>query len=375
VVGDRSKLYGERSARARDLTLLFVLILSLVACTSHIEQSRVTGELSSCHIIYDAGSSRTRLYVYQQTAAGWVKHQGPKTGALADPIREIRGKTMSDAGSVVGGIVIALEDIRREGPPDKQGLPQWPAFDWQNHCNIETVAVYATAGMRLAEQQDAAASDLLWKMLNERLTAAVGMKVTTRTLTGYEEGMFAWLAIREGQDDGDFGVAEMGGASVQITFPCPACPTSRQVKVKGRATPVYSYSHLGWGQDEAWKNFGPLPACTPGVGKENPDWEIADCAAGMEISSDTVAELKKYVDTRHELRWYLSGAFRHMRDTDIDYFCRQGLDSGFEPLTSCFRAVYLPRVLSTLGVPGKAEPTDVDWTLGAVICTSTQCLE
>jgi hypothetical protein len=359
----------------RTILVLLVLASILIACTSHNEQTRVTDELPSCHIIYDAGSSRTRLYVYQQTAAGWVKHRGPKPGALADPVRKMRGKTMSDAGSVVGDIVTALENMRSDGPLNKKGKPQWPAFDWRKHCNIESVAVYATAGMRLAEQQDAVASDVLWKMLNDRLAAAVGMTVTTRTLTGYEEGLFAWLAIREGQDDGGFGVAEMGGASVQITFPCPECKTSRQVRVKGRTVAIYSYSHLGWGQDEAWKKFGPLPACVLGAGKENPDWEIADCAAGMEMSSDAAAELKKYVETRDELRWYLSGAYRYMRDTHIDLFCREGSASGFEPATSCFRAVYLPKVLSTLGVPGMSEPTDVDWTLGAVICTSTRCLQ
>ena len=359
----------------KSILILLVFALSLVACTSHIEQTRVTGDLSSCHVIYDAGSSRTRLYVYQQTGAGWVKHRGPKTDALADPVREIRGKTISDAGSVVGDIVTALEDMRRDGPPDKKGLPQWPAFDWQEHCNIETVAVYATAGMRLAEQQDALATDVLWETLNERLATAVGMEVTTRTLTGYEEGLFAWLAIREGQDDGAFGVAEMGGTSVQITFPCPACQTSRPVKVKGRVTPIYSYSHLGWGQDEAWRKFAPLPACAPGVGKENPDWEIADCAAGMEISSEAAVDLRKYIGARDELRWYLAGAFRYMRDTDIEHFCRKGSHTGFEPATSCFRAVYLPKIINSLGLPDSSEPTDVDWTLGAVICTSTQCLE
>ncbi len=199
--------------------------------------------------------------------------------------------------------------------------------------------------------------------------------MTTRTLTGYEEGLFAWLAIREGQDDGAFGVAEMGGASVQITFPCPPCQTSRPVKVKGRTTSIYSYSHRGWGQDEAWKEFAPLPACAPGVGKQNPDWEIADCAAGMELSSDAAVDLRTYTGARDELRWYLAGAFRYMRDTDIERFCREGSPTGFEPATSCFRAVYLPKVINSLGLPDSSVPTDVDWTLGAVICTSTQCLE
>ncbi len=363
-------------ADSSKLTLvMLVLALLLAACTSQIEPARFTDELSSCHVIYDAGSSRTRLYIYQQKSAGWVKHRGPKTGALADPVRKIRGKTMSDAGSVVGDIVTALENMRRDGPSNENGKPQWPAFDWQAHCNIKTVAVYATAGMRLAEQQDSVASEVLWEMLNDRLAAAVGMAVTTRTLSGYEEGLFAWLAIREDQDDGVFGVAEMGGASVQVTFPCPECEASRQVKVKGGTVPIYSYSYLGWGQDEAWKRFGPLPTCALGVAKEHPDWEIADCAAGMEIPSSAVTELKEYIGTRDELHWYLGGAFRYASNTDIDHFCRKGLDTGFEPVTSCFRAIYLPKVLSAMGIPDTSEPTDVDWTLGAVICTTTQCLK
>lgn len=359
----------------RTILLLGAVVLLLVACTSHTGQTRVEDGLSSCHIIYDAGSSRTRLYIYQQTAAGWVKHRGPKSPALADPVREIRGKTMSDTDSVVSDIVTALEKMRSDGPLNKKGKPQWPAFDWQAHCNIETVAVYATAGMRLAELKDAAASKVLWERLNDRLADAVGMTVITRTLTGYEEGLYAWLAIREGRDDGVFGVAEMGGASVQVTFPCPECKTSKQVQVKGRNMPIYSYLHLGWGQDEAWKKFSPLPACMLGVGKENPVWEVADCAAGMVISSDAASEFKENIGARAELSWFLSGAFRYMRNSDIDQFCRQGLDSGFEPTTACFRAVYLLNVLNTLDVPDTSELTDVDWTLGAVICTNTRCLE
>ena len=225
------------------------------------------------------------------------------------------GKSMADANTVIGELLIALDSIASDGPPDKNGELKWVAFDWQSRCSVKGAAVYGTAGMRIAEKQDARNSALLWKNLNDSLSEKLGMSVTTRTLTEYEEGLYSWLALRELRTDGNFGVAEMGGASVQITLPCPECKTSRQVKVKGRAMPIYSYSYLGWGQDEARKNFGPLPACTPGVGKKNQEWEIADCAAGMEISSDAGAELKQYIETRGELRWYLSGAFRHMRNT------------------------------------------------------------
>jgi hypothetical protein len=358
-------------------TILTAVIPAVLLCTcaTPVEQAQNIADVSPCHIIYDAGSSGTRLYVYARTAGAWVQHRGPDSDALADPVRAIRGKTMSDADAVVDDIVTALEKMLHDGPPDKKGQPKWSAFDWCKHCNVKTAAVYATAGMRLAEQLDAKGSGLLWKKLNDKLSAALDMNVTTRSLTGYEEGLFAWLAIREGQENEDFGVAEMGGASVQITFPCPQCKTSRQVRVKDHTTPIYSYSLLGWGQDEAWKKLHPMPACERGIGKENPGWKIADCSAGMDLFADSAAEVKSYVINADELHWYRSGAFRYMQNTDIEFFCRQGIDSGFEPETSCFRAVYLQNVLNTLGLPAESEQSDVSWTLGAVVCTANQCLQ
>lgn len=357
------------------LLLLSVLVLCMGACTSQEERPQSASDVRPCSIIYDAGSKRTRLYIYQQTAAGWVKHRGPKTSALADPVRGIRGKSMADAHSVVEEVIAALENIRRDGPLNKKGVPQWPAFDWQRECSTGDVSVYATAGMRLAQQQDAGSSAVLWKMLKDRLSATVGMPVTARTLSGYEEGLFAWLAKREEEADGRFGVAEMGGASIQVTFPCADCDTTRPVKVKGEIEHIYSHSFLGWGQDEAWKNFGSSPACARGAGKDNPDWRMADCAVGMSAFSNVAAKIENFVSAEHGLRWYLSDAFRYMHSSDIDEFCRQGKNSGFEPVSSCFRAVYLQNVIGSLGLPADSQTTDINWTLGAVVCTSTGCLD
>lgn len=358
----------------------FVSVLALVcivmsACTRQVEPDPATTGLPACHIIYDAGSKRTRLYVYQQTDIGWLKHAGPKVAALADPVRKIRGKTMADAGAVVDDIVTALESMRSDGPRNKKGELKWSAFDWREQCNVQTVSVYATAGMRLAEQRDAVDTEVMWNLLNNRLSAAVGMDVTTRTLSGFEEGLFAWLATRENQDDDNFGVAEMGGASIQISFPCPRCETARQVKLKDHQVAIYSFSFLGWGQDEAWKGFGSSKACERGVGIENAEWEVVDCSDGMKGFSDAAVNPGQNIRMADTQRWYLSDAFRYMKDDDIEQFCRKGIDSGFEPVSSCFRAVYLQSVLDTLGLPVNADRSDVDWTLGAVVCTVTHCLE
>jgi hypothetical protein len=356
------------------LSLMLWLVIT-TACTTTVERVQPDSDATSCHIIYDAGSSATRLFVYQETATGWSKHKGPETDALADPVRRNRGKSMSDANTVIGGMLIALDNMRRDGPSDKNGELEWAAFNWQKHCNIESAAVYATAGMRLAEKQDARNSALLWKKLNSRLSEKLEMRVTTRTLTDYEEGLYSWLALRELRADGDFGVAEMGGASLQVTFPCPFCETATRVRVKDQTVTVYGHSFLGWGQDEAWRKFRNSSACAWGAGLKNPNWQADDCEAAMVEFAETAADVTSMVKDSGSMRWYLTSAFSYMQSTDIDYFCRKGINGGFEPESSCFRAVYLQNVIDSLALPIEYELSNVNWTLGAVVCTATRCLE
>jgi len=355
--------------------LLMAWLLLAVACTGAVEQVKPSQEVSACFIIYDAGSSGTRLFIYQETATGWIEHPGPKTDALADPVRRNRGKSMSDANAVISDALIALDNIRRDGPPGKDGKPEWTAFDWRGQCSIKAAAVYATAGMRLAEQQDARNSRLLWRKLNKRLSEKLGMRVTTRTLTAYEEGLYAWLALHELRTDGSFGVAELGGGSLQVTFPCQFCETAVPVRVKDQTIAIFSRSFLGWGQDEAWKKLRNVNACSWGAGLKDPDWRVDDCVAAMGEFADTVADITMMIRGLNGFHWYLTNAFRYMRNTDIDYFCRKGINSGYEPESSCFRAVYQANVIKTLALPADSESNDVNWTLGAVVCTNTRCLE
>ncbi len=355
-------------------SLLLALVLN-VACTTPAARIQPADDAAACYIIYDAGSSATRLFIYEQSATGWIKHTGPETDALSDPVRRNRGKSMSDANTVIADALISLDDIRRDGPPDKSGELLWTAFEWQKRCRIDGAAVYASAGMRLAEQQDARNSALLWRKLNKRLAKNLGMKVTTRTISEYEEGLYAWLALRELQMDGDFGVADMGGASLQVTFPCPSCENARQVRVKDGTLPVFSHSFLGWGQDEAWKRSRNVPACARAAGLKNSDWQVDDCAAEQTGFAAVANDVTGMIKGSNGFRWYLTSAFRYAQDTDVENFCRRGINSGFEPESSCFRAVYLENVLNTLGIPLDSAKTDVNWTLGAVVCTATRCLE
>lgn len=355
--------------------IVWLVCVVLIACTPATKPNREQAEIADCQIIYDAGSKGTRLYVYEKTPIGWKEHSGPRLGALADPARGIRGKTMADAEQVVNDIVSALEDIRHDGPLNKKSKTQWQAFDWTKRCDVRSVMVFATAGMRLAEQQSPRDSEKLWNLLNQKLRGAVSVEVSTRTLSGFEEGLFAWLALRQQQSDNDFGVAEMGGASMQVTFPCQSCESARQIMVDGQEVKIYSHSFFGWGQDETWERLGSSPECRRGVGIDKPDWQEQNCSSVLQDFETVAFNTRRNINIAKPRRWYLSDAFRYMKETDVDAFCRNGVDSGFEPLSSCFRAIYLKEVLDVLGLSEGSEPSDINWTLGAVVCTDTQCLE
>ena len=355
--------------------LLLACTLLASACTAPRIQIAMENAGRPCHIIFDAGSKGTRLYIYEQSISGWIRHEGPKTRALADPVRQVRGKTMADAETVVDDIVDLLEQMRTAGPTTVKGKTRWQAFDWRQVCDVQSASVLATAGMRLAEQANATDANIVWDMLNTRLKKQVGIEVTTRTLSGYEEGLFAWMAIAEEQPDLNFGMAEMGGGSMQITFPCSSCEFSRQVSIGGEKLAIYSRSFLGWGQDEAWQRFGNSVACKLGAAKQTPSWEMSDCAAGIKDFEQSALDALENIELAEPKRWLLSDAFRYMKDDDIERYCLLGDDTGYEPESACFRAVFLQKILENLGLPLDSKLSYADWTLGAVICTATQCLE
>jgi len=354
--------------------LLVFITVSSIGCKTDEPRLQTRKVVPACYVIYDVGSSRSRLFVYERTATGWSMHRGPGTAALADPIRGNRGKTMADADRTVDALVAALDDIRHDGPPDRNGVPRWHAFDWQRRCDIEAAYVYGTAGMRIAERQAAVASSLVWNEVRERLAGVLGVPVTARTLTEFEEGLFAWLALGETQADTGFGVAELGGGSLQVTFPCQGCEATKKVGVKDRSIDIYSHSFLAWGQDEAWNRFGRVAACERGAGAADPAWKTGDCEAVMQGFAEVAAQVRRHVLATPGLRWYLSDAFFYMNSDDIGNFCRVGSDSGFEPESSCFRAIYQRYVMKQLALPPDAAKSAVSWTLGAVVCTATHCL-
>jgi hypothetical protein len=348
-----------------------------------------------CQIVFDAGSSGTRLYVYEKQGKNWLEHAGPKVSALADPVREIRGKTHGDIDAVTSEVVTALDSIKTAGPVDQKGKAAWSAFDWSKQCQVTATMVLATAGMRVAEQENREKSIELWSNLKQKLQAKLGktVKVNTRTLTGFEEGLFAWFSVREQKQTDQFGIAEMGGASAQVTFPCKNCDAKddavKTVLVGGKPTRIFSYSFLGLGLDEASKSLGGIAdACVYGAGETQANWKVADCSQQIAITDEQgVRDPYNYSGTQrgthrripiasaNSSNWFLTGAFNFMDDSQIQTNCAaKGKFFGDEK-SACFRPVYLAKYLQSVQIPASAQKADASWTLGAVICTASHCLK
>ncbi len=350
--------------------------------------------LPVCHAIYDAGSSGTRLYLYTAEGDGWQAHVGPKVGALADPVRAMRGKTLADMATVTTDIVQALAQVVQDGPAAVAGQPLWRGYDWRKRCRLVSVRVLATAGMRMAEQENAEQSRVLWQMLRQKLRQALpsSVAVQARTLSGYEEGLFTWLAVQAQTRRVDFGIVEMGGASSQIVFPCQGCDRTddavHTVRIGGQWRRMYSYSFLGLGQDEAPRALGVSAACAYGVGEQQPTWTPADCTKEIPLRTETGALRDPYnytaghqgavrkvpVEHRDAVDWVLTGAFNYLDHADIERLCLGKGGYFGEEKAACFRPVYLEMYLQALQVPISSPRSDVSWTLGAQVCHATRCL-
>lgn len=342
---------------------------------------------ANCRIIFDAGSSGTRLYIYEKGTGvdTWIEHEGPKVEALADPVREIRGKKWSNMEEVVQTVPKALDLI-------KTTSPNWKAFDWEKNCTITSASVLATAGMRMAEQQEPEKSRILWNNVKKALSQKIGnnVPVYARTLTGFEEGLYAWLSVyqlRKGQPN--FGIAEMGGASAQVAFSCNNCPGSRKIFIGGgQAINIFSYSFLGLGGDVASEIFGVTPECAYAAGASTPKWNGKMCAETINLK--TSSGIKDPFNFNHgkkgtsvniplekskKLDWYLTGALSLLGSALSVEKCCMTKGDCYEPRTACFRSVYFQKFLDELGISLSSKKASSSWTLGATICEENNCLK
>jgi apyrase len=191
-------------------------------------------------VLFDAGSSSTKLKVYKITPASDPANL-PKIELQYD---ERFDPGLSDAEDVDSYLESILEVAKEKVPQSKH--------------SSTPISLKATAGLRFLTADDA--TELVGKVRSVFEGDASPFKFKPEDagiLSGEEEGVYAWVAANyllgffsgNKPDSEAVGVLEMGGGSTQITF-VPVSPLydgEFQVFIKGRKFELYVHSYLQFG--------------------------------------------------------------------------------------------------------------------------------
>ena len=206
--------------QAKYLVSLTIFLFGIVAATA----------AKDTVAIIDAGSSGSRLYIFE------VDKSNAKVATLHSEKRE---PGLSKNGATQ---IDSLLNNSKAAYIKSQKIPLY---------------ILATAGMRMLDSKDAGET---YKQITSQIRTKGYKLDTAMTISGRYEGLYAWLAT--GVKNGNlgisnekltyhgvpFGIIELGGASMQQTFPVDV-KNSSYINRFGTAN-IYSKSYLGWGIDE-----------------------------------------------------------------------------------------------------------------------------
>lgn len=230
--------------------------------------------------VIDAGSSGTRLFLYRVEPGPFahverlLEQEFPTmaSGAKEDGINNfVRPDDPATQATVVPEII---DPLLAHARGVLGGLGVEPAA-------VE-VNLLATAGMRYAEGlHGRPAVDRLYETIRAGIHAHGFPVGEVRTTCGSEEeGIWTWINLNDTlldafeSDREPVGIVEVGGSSLQLTFPTDedpdVVPHVHRVDLNGRRFAVSCRSFLGLGQDDARKEMrrrlGPegSAVCFPG---------------------------------------------------------------------------------------------------------------
>lgn len=204
--------------------------------------------------VIDAGSSGSRVHVYQYTAGDRVRVLPDHATFKQKPGLSSFESHPADAGSSLDALVVfAKEHV----PADRVAATP--------------ILLKATAGLRLVQQKS---PDAVAAILDSARGALAGSGFRfaaddAEIISGQEEGMLGWLALNylvasspgvhlRGGETTTWGLLEMGGASVQVSLPAESgadLPASFVLDYTspstGRKGNMYTHSFLGLGGEAA----------------------------------------------------------------------------------------------------------------------------
>ncbi|AGH54326.1 TPA: multidrug DMT transporter permease [Legionella pneumophila] len=347
-----------------------------------------------CIAVIDAGSSSSRLHIY---AYDLDETNTPVA------IREIWNR------KAIPGLSTIEHENKSVSAYMEKLFSDAPAV-------LMPVYFYSTAGMRLLPKtHHRNVNQLVAEWFDRQYYWRL---VTARTISGTEEGIFAWLATNyqlnlfQQEPQTLAGVMDIGGASVQIVIPVvnPSLVDHEHtttIRLYGKEFTVFSHSFLGLGQNEMGHQFFDLKFCFP---------EEYELPSGRQARGDAYAckdEIAILVNSVHSVsrkiksvlaanpieKWYILGGITFMLNDklfslDNQYFTNRDLIS-FADQSIChqkwstleelypdnlmvFNYCMLPSYLYALLVHGYGlksyqkvnfmpNSKNIDWTLGVVL--------
>ena len=303
----------------------------------------IAGALSAQKIaIIDAGSSGSRLYVYELDVANKMLYErySKEGGALS-------GLVAND--TVVRTFITKITD----GAPVESGKKM-------------QLYILATAGMRNVKKSDA---DTLYGLISTEARKLANYELKgAMTISGRYEGLYAWIAanFKNGKisiDTGTFGpdlilkctpdstcgILEIGGASMQIAFRAYGVGDD-YIKHKGLGY-IYSKSYLGGGVNDLYAKY---------AGNTIPYNFYADLNANLSDVKKLFPSALKFIGLGGAIGRYFENKKKHE------------LNERAEDTSKChpyMNAEYIKYVTDSLGLSNKFEENSKlsSWTEGAAL--------
>lgn len=216
-------------------------VLLLVSFTGALAQQKIA--------IIDAGSSGSRLYVYE------IGQDGKSVDTLCS---QKLNKPLSKVTVHQDSVLKYLEEMT--------GL-----YKAKEKDSID-LYVLATAGMRYEPKEKA---DSIYRFMKDKASSIRQFRLKgATTISGRYEGLYAWIALNYDYKipgvvtsvtekplietaDSTYGIIEIGGASMQITFAAPQgmTPPEKDCISRNGFSRIYSKSYLGGGVDKIYEAF------------------------------------------------------------------------------------------------------------------------
>ncbi len=222
------------------LSVAFALValVSAASCSSSDNDVIIPSPTSQKVAIIDAGSSGSRLHIYEVKYGNSISEIYPSN---AEEKTASKGRALSTVANHPDSVRAYYNSMTScYTTTDTAHIPLY---------------ILATAGMRLEEQSK---TEGIYGKLRS-IGQANGFNLqNAMTISGRYEGLYAWIAVN--YENGTLtsspkGIIEVGGASMQLAFATTSTtlPADNSIQRTGWGT-IYSKSYLGGGINEVYAN-------------------------------------------------------------------------------------------------------------------------